>query len=197
MNKKAFTLAEVLITLSILGVVAALTIPALVNRNSDIAAQTKLKKAIAAYETSVAAYMAETGAANASAMLGTNCNDAEKFFKIVERAADSCEFTTADGADYVFNASGNAVVYDAKTSPRYGVKLWAGNGQVNGLGKTNTINNVIKTDIDALDTGAKTLNPSTRKLSAAPEFLKGNFACSAAATISADGATAISCTKVD
>ena len=31
-GKRAFTLAEVLITLSILGVVAALTIPTLVNR---------------------------------------------------------------------------------------------------------------------------------------------------------------------
>ena len=44
-NKKAFTLAEVLITLSILGVVAALTIPTLVNRQSDLAAQTRIKKA--------------------------------------------------------------------------------------------------------------------------------------------------------
>ena len=46
-NKKAFTLAEVLITLTILGVVAAITIPSLVNRQGEVAARTKLKKAIA------------------------------------------------------------------------------------------------------------------------------------------------------
>ena len=58
-SKKAFTLAEVLITLSILGVVAALTIPSLVNRQSDLAAQVKLKKAISNYEDVIGTYMAE------------------------------------------------------------------------------------------------------------------------------------------
>ena len=43
MNKKAFTLAEVLITLGIIGVVAAVTIPTLISRNQKIVTQTKLK----------------------------------------------------------------------------------------------------------------------------------------------------------
>lgn len=42
---KAFTLAEVLITLGIIGVVAALTIPALINRNEERVRETQLKKA--------------------------------------------------------------------------------------------------------------------------------------------------------
>lgn len=41
---KAFTLAEVLITLGIIGVVAALTIPALINRNEERVRETQLKK---------------------------------------------------------------------------------------------------------------------------------------------------------
>ena len=45
-RNKAFTLAEVLITLSILGVVAALTIPSLINRSSDVAAKSRIKKHI-------------------------------------------------------------------------------------------------------------------------------------------------------
>ncbi len=43
-NHKAFTLAEVLITLGIIGVVAALTIPALINRNEERVRETQLKK---------------------------------------------------------------------------------------------------------------------------------------------------------
>ncbi len=45
MNKKAFTLAEVLITLAIIGVVAALTIPAVVKNYQKTQTVTKLKKA--------------------------------------------------------------------------------------------------------------------------------------------------------
>ena len=48
-HKSAFSLAEVLITLAILGVVAALTIPTLVNRQSDLMAMTKIKKSISNY----------------------------------------------------------------------------------------------------------------------------------------------------
>jgi len=43
-NKNAFTLAEVLVTLAIIGVVAALTIPSLVTRVQDIQYKTAWKK---------------------------------------------------------------------------------------------------------------------------------------------------------
>ena len=44
MSKKGFTLAEVLITLSIIGVVAALTVPTLVRNYEDAANAAKAKK---------------------------------------------------------------------------------------------------------------------------------------------------------
>lgn len=43
-REKAFTLAEVLITLGIIGIVAALTLPALVASNKEKARVTNLKK---------------------------------------------------------------------------------------------------------------------------------------------------------
>ena len=49
-KKEGFTLAEVLITLSILGVVAAITVPSLINKQTESANRTKVKKAMAAYE---------------------------------------------------------------------------------------------------------------------------------------------------
>lgn len=45
-NKTAFTLAEVLITLGIIGVVAAMTLPTLVQKHQEKVTIAKLKKVI-------------------------------------------------------------------------------------------------------------------------------------------------------
>lgn len=52
-NKKAFTLAEVLITLGIIGVVAALTIPTLIGNYKKIQTVTQLKKVYSAIQQSI------------------------------------------------------------------------------------------------------------------------------------------------
>jgi prepilin-type N-terminal cleavage/methylation domain-containing protein len=44
LHKKAFTLAEVLIVLAIIGIVAAITIPAMINSTQDNEYHTVLKK---------------------------------------------------------------------------------------------------------------------------------------------------------
>lgn len=44
MKIQGFTLAEVLITLGIIGVVAAMTLPALIQRNNNKVVETRLKK---------------------------------------------------------------------------------------------------------------------------------------------------------
>ena len=82
-------------TLAILGVVAALTVPTLVNRQSDLAAVTKLRKAISKYEAVAAIYMAENETKNLTYAFGPNCDGIEDFFKTVKR--DGCNFQTADG----------------------------------------------------------------------------------------------------
>lgn len=46
MTKQAFTLAEVLITLGIIGVVASMTLPALIQTNKNAEVESKLKKYI-------------------------------------------------------------------------------------------------------------------------------------------------------
>ena len=43
-NTKAFTLAEVLVTLTILGIVASITVPGIVKRQTERANKTKIKK---------------------------------------------------------------------------------------------------------------------------------------------------------
>ena len=63
MNRKyiAFTLAEVLITLGIIGVVAAMTLPAVVGKYRRLVAETKLKKFYSVINQSLARSLAEKG----------------------------------------------------------------------------------------------------------------------------------------
>ena len=52
-KQRGFTLAETLITLVILGIVAAITVPQLVRRQQEAANRIKFKKAMTAYETAI------------------------------------------------------------------------------------------------------------------------------------------------
>lgn len=181
-GKRAFTLAEVLITLSILGVVAALTIPTLVNRQSDLAAQTRIKKAISAYEDVIGIYMAENEATSAANMMdggaGAACTNAGDYFKIADTlAADAtgCSFTTVDGAAWRFDpATGNATVVDSATNPRYGVIMWNLNSRVNTVGASNSTDNVpADGDLQKATYNGVTLVNGSRGLTDAIHFMQG------------------------
>lgn len=99
-NKKAFTLAEVLITLTIIGVVAALTIPAVVFSTDEKQAIVGLKKAILTLDQAVdmartepvfqpnpKCYVGENGeASNVS-----QCADLFKYMKDIMQVEKYCE----------------------------------------------------------------------------------------------------------
>lgn len=72
-TRKGFTLAEVLVTLAVIGVVAALTIPNLVQNSNEKQAKTSVKKAISvlnqALSMSIATDGTDAGAANSGADL--------------------------------------------------------------------------------------------------------------------------------
>ena len=59
MFKKGFTLAEVLITLGIIGVVAAMTMPVLINKIGDIVIQNQNKKAQSVFANGIKMLMAQ------------------------------------------------------------------------------------------------------------------------------------------
>ena len=59
--KKAFTLAEVLITLTIIGVIAALTIPNLLQKHQEQETVTRLKKAYSTLSQTTAKAIADNG----------------------------------------------------------------------------------------------------------------------------------------
>ena len=61
LSKKAYTLAEVLITLGIIGVVAAMTLPALVNKYRTIVDETKVKKNTSDMDKGIKKMIAQSG----------------------------------------------------------------------------------------------------------------------------------------
>ena len=106
-QQKGFTLAETLITLTILGVVAAITVPMLINKQMEAANRTKVKKSMAAYEKALnqmiiendlkdgAAISAFNGAIN-NGVNALDCVNTRPYFKAIENGNTNCRFKTAD-----------------------------------------------------------------------------------------------------
>ena len=97
-QKKAFTLAETLITLTILGVIAAITVPMLINKQMEAANRTKLKKAMAAYEKALNQMIIDNdikGSVSAVEGFGSDCSESTKYLKKVVEITP-CRFQTAD-----------------------------------------------------------------------------------------------------
>ena len=84
---KAFTLAETLITLVILGIIAAITIPALVRNHVENANRTKLKKAMTVYDTALSKIIIENGIKSNDGLITyagneeNNCQGSAPYFK--------------------------------------------------------------------------------------------------------------------
>ena len=76
-RKVAFTLAEVLITLGIIGVVAALTLPSVIERHQKLETVTKLKKVYSTLSQMQVSSFADNGLASDLLTIGDNV-DAEK-----------------------------------------------------------------------------------------------------------------------
>ena len=95
-----FTLSETLIVIAVLGIIATLTIPALVNKNKESVAKTKVRKAMAAYESALNKMIIENDlksdtALNEWAGAVANCDNQSNYFKKVQ--GDGCTFKTSDG----------------------------------------------------------------------------------------------------
>lgn len=78
--KQAFTLAEVLITLGIIGVVAALTLPSLISKNNTAAMESKLKKTYSVLSQSLLFAAGELGGLDAVEFKDGNTESTEEMF---------------------------------------------------------------------------------------------------------------------
>ena len=100
-NLKAFTLAETMIVLVVLGIVAAITIPALVRNQMDAQNRTRLRKAMTVYDTAISKMVVENDFKNTTALINwgneNNCVNTREYFKIVQDGKNGCIFSTSGG----------------------------------------------------------------------------------------------------
>lgn len=110
MKLKAFTLAEILSVVTILGIVAAITIPSTMH-NYDLAkSQGMIRKAATAYEQAINNMSVERGLYSDGAIQeyagSANCKNLSNYFKQNKINADnSCYFQTPDGVYWYFGDS--------------------------------------------------------------------------------------------
>ena len=126
MNKKtAFTLAEVLITLTIIGVIAAITIPNLIQNYQEHATVNKVKKFYTTLTNAYAQAVKEYGPADEWNLNTSNVQDAEKiyerifmpYFKIAKNCGvENLGNCFSDIYYKLLNGSNNSVKY---TSNKY------------------------------------------------------------------------------
>ena len=99
--KKGFTLAEVLITLAIIGIVATMTIPTLINKYQEKITVTKVKKMYSTLSQAYGFYLAEND--KAEYIFSGDEGSAEKVFKIFEPYLKVSEDCTSSGTKNCFS----------------------------------------------------------------------------------------------
>lgn len=134
MKKKAFTLAEVLVTLGILGVIAALTLPSIMRLNEEAAIGSRLSKVQASLEEAVGRVMLD----DPSVSIDKIENFEKRLSKhlVMKTATDG--YDLKDGIQIKFGSSATGVVPKAAGS---GYKdIWV---DLNGKG--------VKPDVEGVD----------------------------------------------
>ena len=150
MMKKGFTLAEVLITLVIIGVVASMTIPTLMNSTQGTEYKTGFKKAMSTLNQAFSLNYAITATLPGEDDYASNKGMLDYFFKkrlsVISTATSTSAFATGDGVSitasnennvfytsdgmrYVFNLDNASGVADSAGDKYYGTILVDVNGE--------------------------------------------------------------------
>ena len=99
--KKGFTLAEILITLTVLGIIAVLTVPSMIQNNQTRINKTRLKKAMATYDKAISQMSIVSGFKTKDAFKNwaeeNDCNNTVSYFKVAGDTREGCKFRTSDG----------------------------------------------------------------------------------------------------
>ena len=125
--KKGFTLAEVLITLVIIGVIAAMTIPTLMNSTNNQEFRVGLKKAISALNQAMSLNYALEGTQIGAENLSSNQNIVDNLFKkrmsVITTATSGNAFAVGDSG---ITATDNQNVFYTADGMRFAVSYASG-----------------------------------------------------------------------
>lgn len=125
--KKGFTLAEVLITLVIIGVIAAMTIPTLMNSTNNQEFRVGLKKAISALNQAMSLNYALEGTQIGAENLSSSQNIVNNLFKKRMSVITTATSGTAFGVGSTgITATDNTNVFYTADGARYAVSYAAG-----------------------------------------------------------------------
>lgn len=125
--KKGFTLAEVLITLVIIGVIAAMTIPTLMNSTNNQEFRVGLKKAISALNQAMSLNYALEGTQIGADNLSSSENIVNELFKKRMSVITTATSGTAFGVGATgISATDNTNVFYTADGARYAVSYAAG-----------------------------------------------------------------------
>ena len=131
MIKKGFTLAEVLITLGIIGVVAAMTMPTLIQSANDAKVGPELATAVSTLSNAIDNYMQD--------------NNATSVYQALTKAGNNSSSLTAEALinDLIgAGAGGKAYIKATSTSsPGASLKLTMADGGLNGQGAAMLLGN--------------------------------------------------------
>jgi len=144
-SKKGFTLAEVLITLLIIGVVASLVIPALIGDTQQAELKVALKKAVASANQALAMSIAQDQTDASGTVDDSNSNLMNLFaakLNVIQSDTSTATLTTADGMIFTFFTKGAC---SASTDPNASQDITTSNANcyalvdVNGAKRPNTL----------------------------------------------------------
>ena len=131
MKKQGFTLAEVLITLGIIGVVAAITLPSLMAETQSAQIGPRLAKAVSMLEQGNEAFLSANGVDSLcdSGLLGSYGSELTKYLKVT--SADG-GYIGKDGVHYKFEIFSGDKAFTNYTAPPHKQRLGNVTVDING-----------------------------------------------------------------
>ncbi len=154
MKHNAFTLAEVLVTLGIIGVVAAMTLPIIIAKYQEKVLLIKVKKTYALIQTALNKYKAEkevfdiTGLFNTSNTSDETLNNFAKYFQVIE----ICKSTNHTGCQGTYQVKPRTKIADGNgnttfTGIYYLSRFVLANGSIIGIMQYPNCYEVTETDV--------------------------------------------------
>ena len=105
--QKGFNLAELLVVISVLGVVSSIMIPAAFNNYKQTQHRVQLEKAMENYDSALRILQIDSSARNMKTLnknIGKDCSNLKRYFRVLKD--EGCTFMTTDNVWYQFQEEG-------------------------------------------------------------------------------------------